>query len=113
MTLLPLAVFSCGHHQEFTKISTTPGRGEQCYCRKCREYRVVKLAPAKYHIRCRSCRFRRATYGHVRLTAERDISRHLRKKPTHEVDFFDGAVREHTFRAMLTPLPEDGDDPPY
>lgn len=98
MTLSPpVAVMACGDSVEFTTLAMTPARGSTIYCVKCREYRIVAHAPAKYTVRCQGCRFSRATYGHVRLTAEGDISKHRKRYPDHDVDLYDGLVKEWTF----------------
>lgn len=117
MSLLPIAYLECGHSVQFGSLSATPGRGENIYCMRCRKYFHVKFAPAKLSIRCETCRFSRATYGHVRLTAERDVSRHMKKQPTHTVAMYDGLIKEWTFKPDLTPIPnlldKNPSDPPY
>ena len=117
MIMIPTAYLECGHDITFTNLSSTPGRGENIYCIRCRAYYVVKLAPAKYSVRCLDCRFSRATYGHVRLTAERDVSKHMKKKPTHSVALYDGNIKEWIFKPNLVSLDElldiDPPEPPY
>jgi hypothetical protein len=118
MTLSPpIAAMNCGHSVEFTTLAKTPARGALIYCIKCREYRNVAHAPAKFTVRCQDCRFSRATYGHVRLTAEGDISKHRARYPEHHVDLYDGLIKEYTFTSENTRhqklLDNPDSSPPY
>lgn len=113
VTLIPAARLACGCTITYQSITKTPGRGESIYCTKHPDYWVVDHAPAKYSIRCVICRYSRASFGHVRYSAETAALDHVKKCRGHSVELYDGMVKEWTYTATQIVLDAMLHEPPY
>lgn len=93
-----------------------PLRGEIVFCPSHRKREKVKHAPAVYRGKCRHCSAGRK-YGTMLGLALREISKHIRNKPTHVMDLYDGYVIVETVTGEILELPLTSsssgvDDPP-
>jgi hypothetical protein len=93
-----------------------PVRGEIVFCPKHRAREKVMNAPAIYRGKCRQCSAGRK-YGTMLGLALREMDRHIRNRPTHTMDLYDGYVMVDTIAAQLVEIPYGAgtkpvDDPP-
>ena len=93
-----------------------PMRGEVVFCPNHRKRETVKHAPAIYRGKCRQCSAGRK-YGTSLGLALRRMNEHIRNRPTHVMDLYDGLVVVETVRGQITELPlaevfNGVDDPP-
>lgn len=112
MTLIPAARLACDCTITYSSITKTPARGETIYCPRHADYQAVAHAPAKYSIRCIVCRYSRASFGHVRFSAETAALDHVKKCRGHTVELYDGMIKEWTYTTpqLLDTTPHE---PPY
>jgi len=118
MSSLFSATLTCLHIVEFSSRHLLPVLDESVWCQKCRLYRKVAVCPARYSIKCLDCRFSRATYGHVRLSAERDAYNHRTRYSEHSVQLWNGQRLDWTFTPENSgqsrlPIDTGAYDPPY
>jgi hypothetical protein len=103
-------IMECGEAVWFD--NPPPVKGEIVFCPKHRRRESVKNAPAKYRGRCRQCSAGRR-YGTMLGLALREMDKHIRNRPTHTMDLYDGFVIVDTIGAQLTELPLVDDAPPF
>jgi hypothetical protein len=77
-----------------------PVRGEVVFCPSHRKREKVTHAPPIYRGKCRQCSAGRK-YGTMLGLALREMDKHIRNRPTHTMDLYDGYVIVDTVSAQL------------
>lgn len=95
-------VLSCSHVNTYPKPN--PIIGQEVWCRKCNDYRsVTEAANSPFHVKCRDCTMG-GRFGSDGLTAGRRAASHLRKRPSHTVDVYQGEKLAHTLTSETPSL---------
>jgi hypothetical protein len=80
-------VLSCNHEMDF--YTPVPVAGDEIWCTRCSEYRVVARAIEQYNVKCLYCRFAR-TFGRDLDRAKGSAGKHVSSHQTHKVEVKDG-----------------------
>lgn len=75
----------CGHSW-YSRVSP-PRTGDEVWCAKCAEYRIVKYRSSDWRVKCVDCRYSRYLGGDQRWAVNR-ASEHVRKMSGHRVKVF-------------------------
>lgn len=116
-TFNAIFTLACGHTVRHPP--PYPREGELWHCAKCNTLEVVTVVPLEWSVRCRNCSYARQ-YGVAPLTASHGASAHLKRKPAHTVDIYEGdtlrETRKRQEQAQLfdtTVTQELPDEPPF
>lgn len=103
-----VAHLDCLHENRFSAGEPKPG--EIVWCVKCYGYRVVRHVGGNYGVSCSDCTYAR-NYG-GQLTARTKGASHALRKVGHRVTIYGPEFCE-VVEYGVTPLPFDGDEPPF
>lgn len=84
-----MVILSCKHTATFSPPAV---KGDEVYCRKCGNFRLVDVATAEWRIRCRyeyGCQLS-VRYGADESRAKRSAIRHVARYPSHTVAVLQG-----------------------
>jgi hypothetical protein len=90
----------CRHSAFF---DPAPLHGDEVYCRKCEDWRMVMVTVAEWRIRCRSCHLSHR-YGEDETSARRTAIKHVARFAGHTVVIFQGDRLDAEVKAA-EPLP--------
>ena len=104
------ALLDCKH--KLNMRGAPPKVGDDIWCPRCGEVRIVDSAQPEYRVRCTQCRYSRG-YGSARVTALTKASKHALQK-RHKVNIWLGRKIIETSGANLSQLNlSDVDTPPF
>lgn len=109
-------VLSC-KHEVFFESDISPRKDEHIWCRDCKGYLRVEIAPASYRVDCLNCEFVRR-FGNAKTNAEITGIRHALNNTGHVVQMLNGRTEVRKFGGnrdgiVMESKPESSREIPY